>query len=97
MVTGCPDWFWYPESTPAPDWARSFVQVIKANQAALDSGAALHLTSDAVLKIIRPGLEELGYLVESGKRKDEKIRRPVVLGDRGSERSPMRSTLTTRI
>ena len=44
------------------------------------------LTSDQVLSYLRPGLEELGYQVESGKHRSEKIRRPVLFGDRGTER-----------
>lgn len=39
------------------------------------------LTSDMVLKELRPDLFELGFEVEEGKRKDEKIDRPVFFGE----------------
>ena len=39
-----------------------------------------------MLAFLRPGLVELGYEVEAGKRKAEKIRRPVLFGERGEQR-----------
>lgn len=39
------------------------------------------LTSDAVLEVLRPDLTSLGFEVESGKKEDEKIFRPVFFGD----------------
>jgi len=44
------------------------------------------LTSDKVLAHLRPGLLKLGYEVEGGKHRTEKIRRPVLFGDQGRER-----------
>lgn len=38
------------------------------------------LQSDEVLKILGPHLEEIGFTVESGKRKEEKIPVPVLFG-----------------
>ncbi|MDA7966226.1 hypothetical protein [Ruegeria sp.] len=39
------------------------------------------LTSDQVLEIIRPDLVSLGFLVEAGKRKSQKVQRPVFFGE----------------
>jgi hypothetical protein len=39
--------------------------------------------SDAVLALLRPGLETLGFDVEKGKRDEDKIQRPVFYGDQG--------------
>lgn len=39
-----------------------------------------NLSSNDVLELIRPHLEELGYTVETGKRKSEKIQVPVLYG-----------------
>ena len=44
---------------------------------------AVRLKSDVVLERIRPSLESLGYTVESGKRREQKIFRPVLFGDDG--------------
>ena len=40
-------------------------------------------SSDAVLALLRPGLESLGYVVESGKSAPQKITRPVLYGENG--------------
>jgi hypothetical protein len=44
------------------------------------------LTSDRVLAHLRPGLESLGFRVEGGKTKQQKIHLPVLFGDEGKER-----------
>ncbi|MFC9335823.1 hypothetical protein [Arthrobacter sp. NPDC057009] len=41
------------------------------------------IRSDAVLAELRPGLEALGYTVETGKKHAEKIRKPVLFGENG--------------
>jgi hypothetical protein len=53
---------------------------------AIDSGTVDGLTSDQVLSALRPGLVALGFEVEAGKDRAEKIRRPVLFGDSGTER-----------
>lgn len=40
-------------------------------------------SSDEVLKFVAPGLVEIGYIVEFGKGKSEKISRPVLFGANG--------------
>jgi hypothetical protein len=45
----------------------------------LDKG----LTSDEVLRILRPGLMDLGFEVEASKRREDKIERPVFFGEDG--------------
>lgn len=42
-------------------------------------------TSDKALAQLRPGLLALGFDVEAGKRKVDKLRRPVLFGEQGSE------------
>ena len=41
------------------------------------------LTSDDVLAVVRPDLVALGFEVEAGKKKEEKIERPVFYGENG--------------
>lgn len=45
--------------------------------------ASIRSTSDAALTELRPALEALGFEVEAGKKKIEKIRRPVLFGEQG--------------
>jgi len=40
-----------------------------------------HLLSNEMLALVRPGLESLGFSVETGKGKDEKIPVPVLFGE----------------
>ncbi len=40
-----------------------------------------HLVSNDMLALVRPGLEALGYKVENGKGKDDKIPVPVLFGE----------------
>lgn len=51
----------------------------------IESAANAGLTSNRVLALLRTYLLPLGFEVEAGKRKDEKIRRPVFFGERGVE------------
>jgi hypothetical protein len=81
-----PDWFWYPPWKPPEVWVAEFIGVVRAAQAQIGSTTVSGLTSDRVLAALRPGLEGLGYQVESGKHRAEKIRRPVLFGERGKER-----------
>jgi hypothetical protein len=47
--------------------------------------ASVRSTSDAALAVLRPALVALGFEVEAGKKKIEKIRRPVLFGEQGHE------------
>lgn len=81
-----PDWHYFPSHDPAPIWAHAFLEVVGPARPDIDSRVVDGLTSDTVLKHLQPGLTLLGYEVETGKHKSEKIRRPVLFGDRGIER-----------
>jgi hypothetical protein len=85
-VADYPDWFYYPSHAEPPAWVAGFVAVVKAARSSIESRSIDALTSDHVLAFLRPGLVELGYEVEAGKRKAEKIRRPVLFGERGVQR-----------
>lgn len=55
-------------------------------QGEIDSETNSGLNSDVVLQRLRPGLEALGYAVERGKRKNQKVLRPVLFGESGEPR-----------
>jgi hypothetical protein len=68
----------FPRTEPPPDFVSKILTVFQTCEESICSEKlAKGLTSDAVLATIRPGLEALGFQVESGKNKDEKIERPV--------------------
>lgn len=80
-----PEWIYYPPHAPRPEWVPPFLAVVAGAQPA-DSQSVDSLTSDLVLAQLRPGLQALGYEVEAGKQRDQKIRRPVLFGEQGRER-----------
>ncbi len=84
-----PAWSYFPRNVRPPGWATEAVAAVRDVRSGIDTGPMPtadqeRLTSDAVLARLRPGLEHLGYSVETGKRADQKIRRPVLFGDQGT-------------
>lgn len=75
----------FPRTAPPPDFVIDLVEVFKAHEA--DVGTAEphlnRLTKDGVLAQLRPDLEQLGFEVESGEKKEDKIERPVFFGENG--------------
>lgn len=72
-------------------WPRSemvknnLLEVVKVFESVHDeiTSANHSLKSNEVLELARPGLEKLGFEVETGKRKSQKIRVPVLFGLNG--------------
>lgn len=83
-----PLWTYFPRNVRPPQWASDLAGVVAAVSGSVDSEripdeAADRLSSDAVLAHLRPGMEALGYEVESGKLQAQKIQRPVLFGENG--------------
>lgn len=86
MQDDYPSWIYYPIRNEPPDWVRELVEVVRDRRPQIDSAAISGLTSDIVLSQLAPGLAELGYVVETGKKSGQKVRRPVLFGDQGRPR-----------
>lgn len=86
MTDTYPDWAYFPRSEVPPDWVGPVTVAFKKVRAEIDSSVVQGLKSDGVLGQLADGLVELGFEVESGKQKADRIRRPVLYGNRGSER-----------
>ena len=84
-MTSYPKWFWYPSNSSPPEWVEALATVFKNCQNNIDSSKN-SLNSDEVLKELSEGLEEIGFAVEKGKKKEELIRRPVLYGEQGNPR-----------
>lgn len=74
----------FPKTDPPKIFVQSIVDIFSSHEKQistiiLDKG----LTSNGVLVIIRNELVNLGFQVESGKAKAEKIQRPVFFGENG--------------
>lgn len=74
----------FPRTEPPPQFAASIGEVFKKYEKQIGT---LHLdkglTSDEVLSVIRDDLLALGFEVEAGKRREDKIERPVFFGENG--------------
>lgn len=84
MADPYPSWKYYPPRTRPPDWVAGVVGAFAAAEQRLDS-RSVSSTSDVALAELRPSLVALGFEVEAGKKKAEKIRRPVLFGEQGHE------------
>ena len=74
----------FPRTEPPPAFVNDVIGLFRRHEAVistvfLDKG----LTSDMVLAELRPDLVEMGFEVEMGKHKAERIDRPVFYGENG--------------
>jgi hypothetical protein len=84
MPSSFPLWKYYPPRSRPPAWVQPVVTVFTGAKDAINS-AEKSTTSDKALAALRPGLEALEFEVEAGKKKAQKIRRPVLFGELGHE------------
>lgn len=82
MKTWPTNWIYFPKSDDPPQFVRSVVEVFEQAEPTLRARPR-ELVSNVVLEIVRPGLLELGFRVETGKRRAEKIHVPVLFGRQG--------------
>jgi hypothetical protein len=79
-----PEWRYFPLSDPPPAWVHELVGVVAAHKEEVDS-RVFRLSSDQVLARLAQDLGLLNYSLELTKARADKIRRPVLFGDQGSE------------
>lgn len=75
---------YYPRTRAPPEFVEEVVAAFRASEGEIstvedDNG----LKSDDVLDVVRDDLEAIGFDVEEGKKKGEKIHRPVLFGENG--------------
>ena len=74
----------FPRTQSPPEFTGSIVSIFQAWEASIATiGREKGLTSDAVLRELRPDLVELGFIVEQGKSVADKIKQPVFFGENG--------------
>lgn len=77
----------FPRTEPPPHFADQIVAVFKKHEATIATELLQKgLTNDAVLRVLCGDLEDMGFEVESGKRRQQKIERPVFFGENGAPR-----------
>jgi len=76
------NWKFYPTNVKIPDSLNSIVNVFKKHEVLISSEKHT-LSSNQVLTEITADLQELGYLVEIGKKREDKIKVPVTYKEQG--------------
>lgn len=79
------NWAYFPRSSKATDHAVRIVEVFRQHYDSVRSDRH-QLESNEVLARIADGLSALGFRVEAGKRRAQKVHVPVLYGDNGSVR-----------
>jgi len=73
-----------PRNARPPIWVEPFIANVRSvGQNISTVERKTGLDSDHVLLQLAPGLRELGFAVESGKKAAQRIRRPVLFGSNG--------------
>ena len=82
------NWSYFPKTDPLPELLNQTINIFEENHTKIDSTKndtnKLRLSSDKVLKIVEEDFINAGFSVETGKKKDEKIRVPVLYGHQGA-------------
>ena len=82
------NWSYFPKTDPLPEVLNETIKKNEKNHNKIDSTKndtnKLRLSSDKVLKVVEEDFIDAGFNVETGKKKDEKIRVPVLYGHQGT-------------
>ena len=78
------NWYYYPLSNEPTPIARQVVRVFENAASDIDSTTHDEQISNEVLGKIANQLHDLGFQVETGKKLEQKIRVPVLYGQRGT-------------
>ena len=76
------NWMYFPKTHKADDLSIQIVRAFEAVSDDIDS-ATNNYKSNTVLEQVRTGLENAGFVVEKGKRAEDKIHVPVLYGMNG--------------
>lgn len=79
-------WSYFPRFSSPPSWMIEAIEAIDSQKSQIESKLHDRLHSDEVLEHVRIPLENLGWEIEKGKTKVQKIERPVLHGDNGIPR-----------
>lgn len=76
------NWMHFPKNTQPDELSVQVVHAFESVSSAIDS-TTHQLKSDDVLACVRPGLEQLGFMVEKSKRNEDLVAVPVLFGRNG--------------
>ena len=82
------NWSYFPKTDPLPEILNDTISIFEKNHSKIDSTKndtnKLRLSSDKVLKVVEEDFTDAGFSIETGKKKSEKIRVPVLYGHQGT-------------
>ena len=82
------NWSYFPKTDPLPIQLESSISIFNNHLVEIDSSQndtnALRLSSDKVLSVVANDFMQAGFDVETGKKKEQKVRVPVLFGHQGS-------------
>jgi hypothetical protein len=76
-------WQYFPKSEKCPDMLEKVIYAFSAVHKEIDSSSHENQSSNTVLAKAASGLQEIGFVVETGKAKVDKISVPVLYGQNG--------------
>lgn len=76
------NWAYFPKNRKCDDMSLKIIEAFKNNENLIDSNSHKY-KSDKVLSIVCNDLEAIGFNVEKGKKKGEKVVMPVLYGING--------------
>src|SRR5665647_3938212 len=78
VLSPWPSWTYFPRNATPPTWIAPLVDVVRDAEAAISTAEpGAKATSDQVLAAVAPGLQALGFQVETAKSRAAKVARPV--------------------
>lgn len=77
------NWQYFPKHSQAPTGLLKVVDCFKEAAEKIQSKGNVGQTSNEVLAKLRPGLQSIGFQVETGKTAEQKIKVPVLFGANG--------------
>ena len=76
------DWQYYPKSDSMPEHLHNLLEVFKKHEEDISSSKHKH-SSNAVLSFLKDDLLNSGFLVEKGRKAEDRIKMPVLFGRNG--------------
>ena len=67
-----PEWCLFPRHLSAPNWVDEFAKMVEKNQKVINSEEHNKFDSDEVLKALEKDLENIGWEIETGKKRHTK-------------------------
>ena len=79
-----PSWRYFPSNSAPPVWVPPLISILRSAESTISTETGrTGLSSDDVLAVLAPGLIQQGFVVEDGKGRLGKVRRPVLFGENG--------------